>query len=188
MRKYFKTIVWGPAILGVVFLVSGATRRPGGVGAGEKVTGNAVEWLSLDQAADKLEQEKRPVLIDLYTSWCGWCKVMDRKTYSNKKVAAYLGEKFYTVKVDAETRAVIAWQGRTYAYNPKYGASEFAMYLTHGRLEFPTTIIIPPGDVPQAIPGFMDPGELEPLLKYFGEGAYKVQGFDAYMKNFRKSW
>jgi thioredoxin-related protein len=62
------------------------------------------------------------------------------------------------------------------------------MYLTHGRLEFPTTIIITPGDAPQAIPGFMEPDELEPVVKYFGEGAYKTRGFDVYLKDFKKSW
>ncbi len=80
--------------------------------------------------------------------------------------------------MDAETHAAITWQGRTYAYNPQYRSNEFALYLTHGRLEFPTTIIITPGDVPQAIPGYLAPGDLEPVLKYFGEGAYKTQGFD----------
>jgi thioredoxin-related protein len=197
MRKYLKTMVLGAGIVGVVLLLSGASRRPAG-GAGKRgaaavagsaaVAGGAVEWMTVEQAADKLQQEKRPVLIDLYTTWCGWCREMDRKTYSSKKVAAYLAEKFYTVKVDAETRAAITWQGRTYAYSPQYRANEFALFLTHGRLEFPTTIILMPGDVPQAIPGFMEPGDLEPVLKYFGEGAYKTQGFDVYMKNFKKSW
>jgi thioredoxin-related protein len=179
MRKYFKTIGLWAGLLGGLLLFGGAMPGP---------TGSAVDWMTVEQAADKLQQEKRPVLIDLYTSWCGWCREMDRKTYSSKKVAAYLGEKFYTVKVDAETRAVINWQGRSYAYSPQYRASEFALYLTHGRLEFPTTIIIMPGEAPQAIPGFMEPGELEPVLKYFGEGAYKTQGFDEYLKTFKKSW
>lgn len=187
--------------MAVVLLFSGAGRRPVGVAGGIGVaptggargiavvpTGGAVEWMTVEQAAEKLQQEQRPVLIDLYTTWCGWCREMDRKTYSSKKVAAYLGEKFYTVKVDAETRAEISWQGRKYVYNPQYRSNEFAVFLTHGRLEFPTTIIIPPGEAPQAIPGFMEPGDLEPLVKYFGEGAYKTQGFDVYMKNFKKSW
>jgi thioredoxin-related protein len=191
MRKYLKTMVLGAGIAGVVLLLSGATRRPvGNAGAtgGAELASGAVEWMTVEQAVDKLQQEKRPVLIDLYTSWCGWCREMDRKTYSSKKVAAYLAEKFYTVKVDAETRAVISWQGRTYGYSPQYRSNEFALYLTHGRLEFPTTIIITPGDAPQAIPGFMEPGDLEPVLKYFGEGAYKTQGFDEYMKGFKKTW
>jgi thioredoxin-related protein len=182
-RKYSKTIVWGAAVLGLIVLSSGAMRGPAG-----KAPGEAMSWMTVEQAADKLQHEQRPVLIDLYTSWCGWCKEMDKKTYSNSKVAAYLGEKFYTVKVDAETHTVITWQGRTYAYNPQYRSNEFALYLTQGRLEFPTTIIIPPGDAPQAIPGYLGPKDLELLVKYFGDGAYKTQGFDVYQKSFKGTW
>jgi uncharacterized protein YyaL (SSP411 family) len=178
MRNYFKSMVMGVALLGGLLLLSGAGRRPAGL----------MEWMTVDQAAGKLQQEKRPVLIDLYTTWCGWCKEMDRKTYSNRKVAEYLGEKFYCVKVDAETKDAISWLGRTYEYNTQYKSNMFALYLTQGRLEFPTTVIIPPGEAPQAIPGYLPPGDLESVVKYFGEGAYKTQGFDVYMKNFKKTW
>jgi thioredoxin-related protein len=187
MRKYFKTIGLWAGLLGVMALFPGAVGRgPGRLE--DRGPAGAMTWLTLDQAAARLQQEKRPVLIDLYTTWCGWCRQMDRKTYSNKRVEGYLEEKFYCVRVDAETKDVLTWLGRTYAYDPQYRSNAFAMYLTHGRLEFPTTIIITPGDAPQAIPGFMEPGELEPVLKYFGEGAYKTQGFDEYLKNFKKSW
>jgi len=151
-------------------------------------THEALTWMSIEEAAGKLQKEQRPILIDLYTTWCGWCKQMDKKTYSNKQVAQYLQDKFYPVKVDAETHATINWNGRTYQFNPSYRSNEFALYLTHGRLEFPTTIIIPPGGEPQAIPGYMEPKELELLVKYFGEGKFGKVSFDEYQKGFKPSW
>jgi len=144
--------------------------------------------MSLEEASGKLQKEQRPVLIDLYTTWCGWCKQMDKKTYSNRQVIQYLQDKFYPVKVDAETHATINWNGRAYQFNPNYRSNEFALYLTHGRLEFPTTIIIPPGGEPQAIPGYMEPKELELLVKYFGEGKFGKVSFDEYEKGFKASW
>jgi thioredoxin-related protein len=196
-RKYSKTLFWWPgtifwrpglfvAALAAVFFY-GCKPVPAKAGGGVS-GGSPIIWLSVEQAAGRLQQEKRPVLIDLYTNWCGWCKQMDKNTYSNRKVKQYLEDKFYTVKVDAETHAVISWKGITYQYNPQYRSNEFALYLTHGLLEFPTTIIIPPGQEPQAIPGYMGPKDLELLVKYFGEGAYKTQGFDVYQKSFRASW
>ena len=154
----------------------------------DRAKAEAISWMTIEQAEGKLKEAGRPLIIDLYTNWCGWCKQMDRKTYSNKQVAAYLQEKFYTVKMDAETRATINWAGKTYNFNSQYRASEFALYLTHGRLEFPTTIFIVPGEEPQAIPGYMEPKELELLVKYFGEGEYKTTSFDVYQKKFRTSW
>ena len=147
-----------------------------------------IAWMTIEEAAGKLQQQQKPILIDLYTTWCGWCRQMDRKTYSNKKVAEYLSDKFYTVKLDAETHATISWQGRSYDFDPQYRCNMFAVYLAHGRLEFPTTIIIAPGYDPQAIPGYMEPKDLELLVKFFGEGAYRTRSFDDYQKSFRPTW
>lgn len=156
---------------------------------GSRPTYEEVEWLTLGQAEANLEKEKRPVLIDLYTDWCGWCKVMDKKTYANKNVARYLREKFYAVKVNAETKSAIAWNGKTFQYNNNYRTNDFAVWLTQGRLEFPTTIIIPTdGSSPQAIPGFLEPKDFELIAKYFGEGEYGKTPFDRYSKNFKASW
>ena len=150
--------------------------------------GKTISWMTIGEAAAKLQQEKKPVLIDLYTTWCGWCKQMDRRTYSNKHVAEYLSDKFYTVKLDAETHDVLNWGGRTYSFDPQYRCNMLAVYLSHGRLEFPTTVIIAPGYEPQAIPGYMEPKDLEMLVKYFGDGAYRTQGFDEYQKTFHRTW
>jgi thioredoxin-related protein len=198
-RKYSKTpFVWPGLLLAALLLVCQSGRKPekamgGDAGAGSSHfanlgAGTAISWMSVEEAAGKLQQEQRPVLIDLYTTWCGWCRQMDKRTYSNKKVAEYLQDKFYPVRVDAETHAAITWGGRTYQFNPQYRSNEFAMYLTHGRLEFPTTIIIVPGQEPQAIPGFLEPKDLELLVKYFGEGAYRTTSFDDYQKGFKASW
>ena len=152
------------------------------------VAASSISWITIEEAGKRLQQQQKPILIDLYTTWCGWCRQMDRKTYSNKKVAQYLDEKFYTVKIDAETHAVITWKGKTYSFDPRYRCNEFAVYLSHGQLEFPTTIIIAPGEEPQAIPGYMEPKDLEMLVKYFGEGVYKTRGFDEYQHDFHASW
>lgn len=147
-----------------------------------------IQWLTIEEAAAKLQQQQKPILIDMYTTWCGWCKQMDRRTYSNKHVAEYLSDKFYTVRLDAETKATITWQGRTYNFDPQYRCNMFAVYLAHGRLEFPTTIIIAPGSDPQAIPGYMEPKDFEPLVKFFGEGDYHTRSFDEYEKSFHHTW
>ena len=150
--------------------------------------GKPIAWMTIGEAATKLQQEQKPVLIDLYTTWCGWCKQMDRRTYSNKRVAEYLSDKFYTVKLDAETHDVLNWGGKSYSFDPQYRCNMLAVYLSHGRLEFPTTVIVAPGYDPQAIGGYMEPKELEMLVKYFGDGAYKSLGFDEFQKTFHGTW
>ncbi len=144
--------------------------------------------MSLEEAEAALIKQKKPVLIDVYTDWCGWCKEMDRKTYSNKQVIDYLQDKFYLVKVDAETQRVLHWNGKAYSFDPQNRNNEFAIYLTKGKLVFPTTVIIPPGGEPQPIPGYLQPKELELPARYFGDGYDGKTDFQDYARQFKSSW
>ena len=122
MRKVIVAI----SVLGLVGLVAWHTPA---VPAKE-----GVQWMTLQQAEESYKKQQKPILIDLYTDWCGWCKVMDKETYANKEVAAYIMEKFYPVKLNAEQQQAIAYQGRTYQFNSKNRTHDFAIYLTGGRL------------------------------------------------------
>ena len=147
------------------------------------------KWMTLREASDSLKKEKRPILVDLYTDWCGWCKVMDKKTYAHKQVSQYLGQKFYAVKIDAESRQAIEWNGKSYPFNAQYKTNEFALYLTQGQLSYPTTVIIPvDGTAPQAIPGYLEPKDFEMIVKYFGEGHYGKTPFPQFQQSFKSSW
>ena len=72
-----------------------------------------VQWLAFDAAVAKAQKENKHLLVDLYTNWCGWCKVMDRQTYGNPEVAAYLTENFSLAKVNGESSAKLTWNGKT---------------------------------------------------------------------------
>lgn len=148
-----------------------------------------LEWLNLSEASVKLKQQSKPILIDVYTDWCHWCKVMDVKTYSNKKVIDYLQQNFYVVKLNAETRDTLTWAARRFVYNSTYRINEFALFATNGQASFPTTVILlDDGTGPIPIPGYLQPRELELFVKYFGDRIYKTKTFPEYQKTFHASW
>lgn len=148
-----------------------------------------LQWLTLSEAETRLAGEKKDIIIDLYTDWCGWCKVMDKNTYSNQNVIQYLHEKFYPVKLNAETKDVVAWRGQQFKYNERYRVNDYAIHLTGGQLSYPSTIILPAdGSAPQVIPGYLKPADMELILKYFGEGHFGKTPFETYRKNFVQTW
>jgi thioredoxin-related protein len=168
-------------ILSIFLLSSIATPKPEGK---EKI-----EWLTLEEVSAKMKNDPRPVIIDLYARWCYWCKVMDKKTYNHSKVVDYINEKFYPVKLDAESKQTLQWDNRNFNFNPGLKLNDFSVYVTNGQLSFPTTVIYTSiKEAPATIPGFMSPDEIEPVLKYFGENYYKREGFQEFLKSFKKDW
>jgi thioredoxin-like negative regulator of GroEL len=66
------------------------------------------KWLtSLDKALAKAQEENKPVIIDLYTDWCLYCKDLENKIFPAKEVALEL-EKFVTVRINGdESRDIV---------------------------------------------------------------------------------
>src|SRR6185295_7853223 len=75
-----------------------------------------IKWMTFEEAVEKSKTEKRKIFIDVYTDWCGWCKVMDKNTFPDPEVARLLNEKFYPVKLDAEQTADITFRGTTFKF------------------------------------------------------------------------
>lgn len=151
--------------------------------------GPEMKWIQPADLVSLMKKEPKPILVDLYTDWCHWCKVMDSRTYQNEQVIAYLQAKYYCVKINAESKQSIPWLGKTYTFNPQFGVNEVAVVLAGQQISFPTTVIIPlHSNQPQAVPGFLAPAELELVVKYFGEGHHTQTPFPTYQKAFRSSW
>lgn len=170
-----------PALLFCLVIFCSATLK---TGSNEKI-----KWLNMEEVSIKVKEQSKPILIDLYTNWCYWCKVMDKNTYANNNVIAYINEHFYSAKVNAESKDNVSWKNKTYRYNNNYRINDFALFLSYGRASFPTTVIIADeNSAPIPIAGYLKPKELEPILKYFGEGAYKTKNFPEFEKTFKSTW
>ncbi len=148
-----------------------------------------INWISFTELSKNYTLVKKPILVDVYTTWCGWCRVMDKNTYSNKKLATYVNEKYYAIKFDAESKIPIEFNGKTYKYDPANRVHELAIYLTFGRLEFPHTVLLQsPSSQPAPISGYLKPNQLEGPMKFFGEKADVSQTFVEFNKSLEKDW
>ena len=53
-----------------------------------------IKWISLEDAVYLQEAAPRNIIIDMYTKWCGPCRLLDRNTFANKDVAKYINDNF----------------------------------------------------------------------------------------------
>jgi thioredoxin-related protein len=147
----------------------------------------AIKWYSLEDAEKLIAQNPRPIFIDAYTDWCGWCKKLDQDTFSNPVIADILSTKFYPVKFDAEGKKDITFQGKKYVNDGKAGAAhQLAVSLLQGQLSYPTVVFLnEKGQLLSPVPGYRAPKEMELLLSFFAEKAYEKQNFQDYQKTFK---
>lgn len=146
-----------------------------------------VKWLSFEEAIALNKKEKKPFIIDVYTDWCGWCKVMDRKTYADKYIAGYINKNFYPIKFNAEQREQIEYLGKTFKFveNGRKGYHELAVSLLGGKLSYPTTVFLDKDEkMIDRIPGYLTKEKIEPILAFIFSNAYKKKSYDSFLNQF----
>lgn len=69
---------------------------------------NPVDWYSWGkEATAKAKNDNKPVFLSIGYSTCHWCTVMERESFEDEKVAAFLNRNFIPIKVDREERPEI---------------------------------------------------------------------------------
>ena len=66
---------------------------------------NPVDWYAWSpEALEKSRVENKPILLSIGYSTCHWCHVMERESFENQEVAAFMNRHFVNIKVDREER------------------------------------------------------------------------------------
>lgn len=144
----------------------------------KEVSTNKVKWYSYNEGIKKASLEKKPLVIDFYTDWCTYCKKMEAETYSEKKVSSYLNEKFVTIKVNAESKKKIKFDGKE--------MTEQELAMGFGVNSYPTVFFMEnEKNTIGTAPGYIEAPQFYAISTYVGSNAYKTMTLEKYREKLK---
>ena len=159
------------------------------------VTAQEIKWMTFEEALAAQKKNPKKIMMDVYTNWCGPCKMLDKNTFHNKDVVAFVNKNFYAVKFNAEGNDVITYKGQTFS-NPNYkeemknrrnSVHELSRFFQVSA--YPTIVYLDEkGELIAPIKGYQKPQQIELYLKMFNSDAHKElttqEAFNDYYKAF----
>ncbi|HEY3875644.1 MAG TPA: thioredoxin fold domain-containing protein [Candidatus Kapabacteria bacterium] len=113
--------------------------------------------LSFEDAKALAVKEHKTVMIDFYTTWCGWCKTLDKNTYTDESVSKLAAEKFIALKIDAE-------KGEGIALSKQYKVTGYPTILFFDKK----------GNMIERIGGYQPPGQFLRSMQTAAAGGSKA--------------
>jgi thioredoxin-related protein len=150
--------------------------------------GQKINWLSFEDAIAKSEKNPKKIIIDIYTDWCKWCKVMDNKTFSNPIIAKYINDNYYAVKFDAESTKPVSFKGNEFKNQNRGNRSphDLAVALLNGKMGYPSYVFMnEKHEIITVVQSYLPPEKFEPMIDFISKEMY-VSGpsYEEFVKNF----
>jgi thioredoxin-related protein len=163
--------------LALLTLAISATGRNTSASGGAEPEG--LKWKSYSEGRKEAKADGRKVLIDVYTTWCGWCKKMDRDVYGNDTIREYILEHFVPVKLNAESQTAHEVDSVSVTERQISGA--------YGISSYPTTVFLEEdGSTITVLPGYVKAGMFLHVLEYIAEEQYKTTSWNDFLRSREK--
>ena len=159
----------------------------------------SINWVTMDKALELQKNTPKNIMIDIYTTWCGPCKMLDKNTFTNKDLITFVNANYYAVKFNAEGNESVNYKNRLFE-NPNYdpakakrrnSAHQFSQYL--GVRAYPTIVFLDDNaELIAPIPGYQTVQKIEIYLQLFKDQTYKdinsEEAFNTYYKSFKPTF
>ena len=126
-------------------------------------TEGGIQWLSYAEGRERGETENKKVFLVFDADWCKYCLMMEKETFRDPTVVAYVNRNFVPIKVNSDREQSIARK-----YNVRGLPS--------------TWFISETGDRIGNRPGYIPADEMLQVLKFIGTDSYRSMNFQAFVK------
>jgi thioredoxin-related protein len=135
----------------------------------ETVTKNKITWYNMTEGYKKAVKENKILIIDSYTDWCYWCKVMDKQTFGDSSIIQKMNEYAVAVKFNPEVN------GEHIINGEPMNSNQLLQFLNRGgrNAGYPTIFIwkeLSNNNKIDAHPGYSEPTQFNALInKYINQ-------------------
>ncbi len=145
-------------------------------------TAPKIKWMTFKEAVELNKKgEKRKIVTDVFTSWCGWCSRMDATTFADSEIIEYVNKYFWAVKLDAEMKEPVTIDSVTYINqrpNANRSTHELAAKLLQNQMSYPSYVFLDENNKTLTIvPGYFNKENFMLVLRYFNENVYLTKPF-----------
>jgi thioredoxin-related protein len=158
------------AIFALLLSGSGSLFAQGDQTPPSEAVSDEIHWLSFEEALALNKINPKKWVIDVSTSWCGWCKKMDKDTFQDSLIVEHVNANYYAVALDGEGKADIVVEDRTFKFveSGTRGYHELPAELMGGKMSYPTIIFLG-GELQNlsAVPGYKGPKDFLAILEFF---------------------
>ena len=156
MKKRTETMII-VHLLTLILMAGVSAPKPVMAGSGD------IQWLSYAEGRQRGETEQKKVFLVFQADWCRYCHQMEKETFSDSAVIAYVNQNFVPVSVNSDRETDIA-----------------AKYNVRG---LPSTwFLSEKGDRIGNRPGYISTNEMLTILKYIGTDSYLKMSFKEFTK------
>lgn len=154
-----------------------------------------IKWMTMNEALAAQKTQPKKIIMDAYTTWCGPCKLMDQKTFTNKDVVNYINKHYYAVKFNAEGTEEVMYKDFNYT-NPNFDPNRKGRNSQHffaNALKitgYPSLVFFDEqSNVIAPIMGYRTPVQLEIYLRMMATDDFKklttTEAWQKYEKEFK---
>lgn len=157
---------------------------------GYSMVRSIVKWIPFEEAMEKMKTNPKKIFLDISVDWNIGSTMMTMSTYNNPRIGQYLNEKYYPVRLNATSKDTLhVFQDTFYNAENGHPYHQLAVALLQAKMKFPSTLIFnEEAKLINTMQVYLAPEDIEPILMYFGEDAYKNTSWKDYRANFKSNY